>query len=179
MSAIQTALREILVSVAIGLIGLAGAYVTYFLNKASKKMQLETEKIQEESKREVLQMALWRLEDVAEKTVTKIEEKTAKVLRAAVKSGKKDKTELSDLAMQAYSEILTTLEPEYKQAIEASLGDAQTYIMNTIEEKVKKVKATKTNTIFPEVKLKANDIENITAKIQKALSNTERLGTRT
>lgn len=138
---IQSSAIEVLTSVVLALIALGGAYATYYIKKATEKIRLEMTKIEDERQKTLLDRALKRMEEVAEKTVNKIEQTTAKNIRKAVKDGKVDRKELEDLAVDAYEEILKTLEPDYRKVIEESLGDARTYILNTIEEKVRDVKA--------------------------------------
>ncbi len=137
---IQSSAIEVLTSVVLALIALGGAYATYYIKKATEKIRLEMTKIEDERQKTLLDRALKRMEEVAEKTVNKIEQTTAKNIRKAVKDGKVDRKELEDLAVDAYEEILKTLEPDYRKVIEESLGDARTYILNTIEEKVRDVK---------------------------------------
>ncbi|SKC68446.1 hypothetical protein SAMN02194393_03460 [Maledivibacter halophilus] len=136
----QGTITNVLLNVVLGLVTLGGAYATLYIQRATKKVKIETQRIEEEKQRDILWTALDRLEDVAFKTVNKIEEVSAKNLRQLVKGGKIDKEKLEDLAVVAYNEIIDILEPEYLDALESTLGDAETYILNTIEEKVKKVK---------------------------------------
>jgi vacuolar-type H+-ATPase subunit H len=137
---IQNGMVEVLTSVVLALIALGGAYATYYIKKATEKLRVEMTKLEDDRQKELLDRALTRMEEVAEKTVNKIEQTTAKSIRQAVKDGQTDKKELEDLAVDAYEEILKTLEPDYRKVIEASMGDARTYILNTIEEKVRDVK---------------------------------------
>lgn len=137
---IQGALTETLVTVILALITLAATYATFYIKKATEKLKIETRNIEDERQKVTLAMALDRMEIVASKTVNKIEQVAAKKIRKAVADGKADRKELEALAHEAYREILDTLEPDYTKIIQDSLGDARTYVMNTIEEKVSSLK---------------------------------------
>ncbi len=136
----QNTVTEILVNVLLALITLVGAYATLYIKKSSEKLKAETEKIQEEKQRNIVNTALEYMERTAEKTVNKIEQVTAKQIRKAVKEGTVDRKALEALAQEAFNEIKETLGPEYIQVLQESLGNAEKYILNTIEEKVAELK---------------------------------------
>lgn len=136
----QGVVVETLVTVILALITLVATYATYYIKKAAEKLKIELKSMEDEKQKVLLDRALDRLEVVASKTVNKIEQVTAKKIRKAIEDGKADRKELEALAYEAYGEIINTLEPEYIGVIENSLGDARTYILNTVEEKVKEVK---------------------------------------
>jgi histidinol dehydrogenase len=136
----QGVITETLVSIILALIALAGSYAVYYIKKATDKLKLETEKIENEEFEKLINTALQRLSDVTTLTVNKIEQKTAKAIRESVKEGKLDKSELELLSMEAYFEIKKILEPEYLELIENTLGDAQTYITNLVEDKLVEIK---------------------------------------
>lgn len=140
MDQIQGAIVQMLVTVILGLITLVGAYATAYLKKASDKIKLEIMTMEDVNQVMHIRNALDRLETVAEKTVNKIEQTTAKHIREAIVDGKIDRKELESLAYKAYEEIISTMEPEYVRIIQETLGDAKTYILNTIEEKVERLK---------------------------------------
>lgn len=137
---IQGVATEVLVNVILAVITLAGSYAVYYIKKATDKLKLETEKIENEEFEKLFHTALQRLSDVTTLTVNKIEQKMAKAIRESVKNGKVDKSELELLSMEAYFEIKSVLEPEYLELIEDTLGDAQTYITNLIEDKLIEIK---------------------------------------
>lgn len=136
----QGIITEVLSSVILGLIALAGSYAVYYIKKATDKLKVETEKIENEEFEKLINTALQRLSDVTTLTVNKIEQKMAKAIRESIKNGKVDKSELELLSMEAYFEIKKVLEPEYLELIENTLGDTQTYITNLIEDKLVEIK---------------------------------------
>jgi len=118
------------------------AYTINAVRRASMKAKLESEKIENEEQRQLVNEAIIRLEDVTTKTVTKLEQTTAKELRELVKDGKIEKSELQALSQKALDEIISSLKPDYMKLIEDTFGDARSYILNTIESKVFELKNT-------------------------------------
>ena len=137
---IQPAVMDLVVSVATALVGLASACAIYYIRQATAKVQAETARIQDQAQAELIRHATQRLEDVAEKTVAKIEQTVAGELRQAVKDGKVDRAQLLALGKKAYDEVLATVEPEVVQVLQENLGDLKSYLESTIEAQVKKLK---------------------------------------
>ncbi|MCC5911336.1 MAG: hypothetical protein JJT76_12945 [Clostridiaceae bacterium] len=133
--------REILLDAILGLLAVGGAYAMVLINKLAKKLQKETEKLDNEDKSRMLEAAIGRLEDTTLKTVKKIEEKTAKELRKAVQSGNASREELVALSREAYGEIIEIMGPQYMEILEEGMGNIHQYISNAIEEKVESIKA--------------------------------------
>ncbi|SHN73181.1 guanylate kinase [Desulfitobacterium chlororespirans] len=133
---------EVMVNLLLGVLTLLGALGSMYLQKGIKKLQAETAKVQEETTRKLFYDALARLDDVAGKSVNKIEQTTKKQLLKAVAEGSVGKEVFQSLAYEAYEEIIRTLEPDYLQVVQETMGDFQTYIMNLIEEKLAALKST-------------------------------------
>lgn len=140
---ITNAATQVMLNLVLGVITLLGALGTYYLQKAIQKLQVETVQIKDEAARNYVNDALKRLDDVTKKTVNKIEKTIKKEVLAAVDAGTVSPDKIKDLALDAYNEIIKTLEPDYMQVIQDTMGDAQTYIMNLIEEKLEEIKANK------------------------------------
>jgi hypothetical protein len=141
MQELQSTFNETLISIGITCITLAGAYATFYLRKLTQKLKLETERLEDDRQRELLMEALGRLDDVATKTVSAIEQTTADIIRKdlSLEDGIK-KEKLKELATKAYDQITATLEPEYVKALQDSLGDFEGYVMSTVEDKVRIMK---------------------------------------
>lgn len=137
---ISTQAADVMASVAMGVISLAGAYAMLYINKLTAQVKAETQQIKDEERRQLVQAALDRVDKVAEKTVKAIEQTTAKQLRAAVKAGTGNQAELEALAGEALKQIVQTLEPEYLTLLSETLGDIDTYLCNVVEAEVFKVK---------------------------------------
>jgi len=132
--------QDFLFNLALAIVTLLASYAIFGIRKLTDKLVAETNKINSEEERGLIQEAIWRLDDVAAKTVKKIEQTVAKEMRQAVKDGAKSKEELIGLSKMAFKEIVNTLEPEYLNALKATLGDADAYIRNTVEAKVLEIK---------------------------------------
>ncbi|CAH8721647.1 guanylate kinase [Paenibacillus melissococcoides] len=136
----QDAINEMLLNVALAGLTLLSFIAIYYIRRASAKLSAETAKIDADAQRALVQAAIERLDDVATKTVHQIEQTVASHLRESVKEGWSPREELMELAPQAYSEIVRQLKPEYLRALHDTLGDAEGYIMSTIESKVLELK---------------------------------------
>lgn len=132
--------QDFLFNLALAVVTLLASYAIYGIRKLTDKSVAETNKINGEEERGLIQEAIWRLDDVATKTVKKLEQTTAKEMRQAVKDGVKSKEELIGLSNVAFQEIVNTMKPEYLDALKATMGDMDTYIRSTIEAKVLEIK---------------------------------------
>jgi len=137
---VEELVQDFLFNLALAIVTLLASYAIYGIRKVTDKLVAETNKINKEEERRLVQDAIWRLDDVAAKTVKKIEQTVAKEMRQAVKDGIKSKDELIALSKVAFDEIIHTMEPEYLNALKATLGDLDAYIRNTIEAKVLELK---------------------------------------
>lgn len=145
---ITNAATQVMLNLVLGVITLLGALGTYYLQKATQKLQVETVQIKDEAARNYVNAALKRLDDVTEKTVNKIEQTTKKEVLAAIDAGTVHPDKIKDLALDAYNEIIKTLEPDYMQVIQDTMGDAQTYIMNLIEKELEELKSQKSTSLL-------------------------------
>lgn len=142
---LSTQVSEALVNVTTGLVALGAAAATYYLKKGAEKLKAETSRIQDQAKAQLMWHAIDRLDDTAQKVVTKTEQIMAGQLREAVKDGKVDRSELEALGQKACKEIIQTLEPEVVRVLEENLGDLQAYVTSTVESQVRQLKAAKEN----------------------------------
>ncbi len=141
---VTTTVNQVLINLILVIITLLAALISLYVQKGIKKLQAETEKIKDEGIRNLIDTALIRLNDVTEKTVNAIEQTVKKDLLKAIEDGTIDRSELKNLSVQAYNEIVTILEPEYMDIITDSMGNAEKYIMNLIEDKLKEIKLKQT-----------------------------------
>lgn len=130
------ALQNLFTTTAVGLISIAAAYVSVYFHKAKQKIKSEVEQLKKQEHREVLRDALDQLDVVAENIVRAIEQTTAKDLRKEVKAGTVSREKLKNLSMCAIAEISVQMTPEYLEAIEGSILNANQYIENVIESKL-------------------------------------------
>lgn len=133
MEIIQAELMNALVGVVIALIGLAATWITVKISQVSNALQ-------EHSKNELLDRTIERAERLARNIVTRIEEETAKYLREAVKDGKIDRSELTELGNVAYTSLVNQLGVEGVMILQESLGDINDLLRDIIERQVIEVK---------------------------------------
>lgn len=124
----------------IALIGLVCAYLVFYLKQASAHIQEKTKQVMDARQQQILWDALTQVNDVAGKTVQKLEQTVAGGLREAIKDGKAQREELVALGEQAYKEVMNTVSPEVKQILFDRMGDLQNYVRSMIEAKVLQVK---------------------------------------
>lgn len=95
-----------------------------------------TNRSNDQRTREFMDEAIGRVNDLADKVVTRIEQTVAKKLREEIRDGTKDASELAALGEAACQEILLSLNDDYKAALEDAVGDIEAYIADTVESKV-------------------------------------------
>lgn len=141
MVEIQAAAGQVLVSLALGVISLVGAFGLYYIRKGGVWLDEKTKQLKDEKLRQQLDDALDDVENLARVTVGAIEQTTAKALREAVKDGKTDREELLTLSTKAFEEIKGKVGPEAQKVITQNLGSFDEYLSNLIEVKVLELKA--------------------------------------
>ena len=124
------------------LITLLAAYGVNAIHKLTRKLNVETQTIKDQAKRDLLLDAIEDVELLATKTVAQIEQTTAKTLREAVKNGTSDRAELVELSNLAFREIESAIRPITVELINENYGDFSKYLAKTIEEKVLQLKQT-------------------------------------
>lgn len=140
MNEVTLAITGGVATVLAALVSLLTAIVTRWINTLTAKAQVESAKIEDEHFRALADEAVSRVDDLATKTVTKIEQTTAKALREAVKDGKVDKAELETLGIAARDEIVDSLSDEYKDALKFAIGSVEDYVTKAVETKVYELK---------------------------------------
>ena len=126
-------LMESLVTIVVALIGLAVAYGTHYIKKASQRLQ-------EKSEMELVDNLIANVEHVVLVTVEAAEQRVAKDLRDAVKDGKVDRAELLAVADSVKEQVLATLSDESIELLKKTFGDIETLIENMIESAVHNLK---------------------------------------
>jgi vacuolar-type H+-ATPase subunit H len=129
-----------LTNIAIAIITLAGAYAVLYINKGIAKVKAETEKIQDEKQRALVNSAIDRVGDLTKKTVGSLEQVSAKSIREAVKTGIEDREKLLAIGKQAVDEIYGQLSEDTIKLLETEMFDVEKYITDTVESEVLKLK---------------------------------------
>ena len=140
MVEIQTAAGQVLVSLALGVISLVGAFGLYYIRKGGVWLDEKTKQLKDEKLRQQLDDALDDVENLARVTVGAIEQTTAKALRDAVKNGTASREELLALGKQVFDEVKAAIAPEAQQVITDNLGSFDKYLTAVIEDAVLHIK---------------------------------------
>lgn len=140
MDLIQTAAREFLISLALGVLALAGAYATYYLSRLSQKLKTQTQAIQDEGAREVLLRALEDVGTLTRTTVEALEQTTASALRELVQDNQVDREELLSVGRKAFDELKARITPQAQQVITENMGSFDAYLKDLLESEVYRLK---------------------------------------
>lgn len=140
MEEIMPMLTETTVTILTALLALAAAYAVRWVNAATTKVRIESTKIEDDQFREFADEALARVDDLATKTVTQLEQTTAQTLRELVRSGAVSRKELEALGTRAVDEVIYNLSPSYRDAITETVGDLREYVTKAVETKVYQLK---------------------------------------
>lgn len=132
---------EVLANIAVALLSLLAAYALYGIRQLTAKVRLQTQQLASEGQRKLLLDALDDVQELTTKTVTAIEQTTARALREAVKAGQASPEELQALGKQALQEIVAAVKPETERIIQENLGDFESYVTKCIETKVLELKS--------------------------------------
>lgn len=147
---LQSVATQALLDVAIAALTLVATWATIRIGQATAKLKAETtQAVRDERQAALIQRGLDRINDVAQKAVASIEQTMAGTLRQAVKEGRADRASLLALANLAYARVVRAITPEMEQALRAELGDLRTYVLDTIEAEVGKIKAGKAAELQP------------------------------
>lgn len=141
MEQIGTMAGEVLANIAVALLSLLAAYALYGIRQLTAKVRLQTQQLASEGQRKLLLDALDDVQELTTKTVTAIEQTTARALREAVKAGQATPEQLQALGKQALQEIVAALKPDTIKAIQDNFGSLEDYVTKCIETKVLELKS--------------------------------------
>lgn len=131
---ISPVLTNTLVTVLTALITLLGAYAVLYINKGLAKVKAETDKIQDEKQRALVNGALERVADLSKKTVGSLEQVSAKAIREGVKAGIEDREKLLAIGKQAVNEVMVQLNSDTVKLLETQLFDVEKYVKDSVED---------------------------------------------
>ena len=134
MEDLQNQAVQVLGTLGIALLNLGVAYLLYYIKKATEKAKIETQKLQDEAKIQLINNAIDRVNKLATDSVKATESIVAKELRQSVADGKVDKAELYKLGTQVSKDIYNQLSEDTKNILSEEVKDVQSYI-NTVVEK--------------------------------------------
>ena len=137
---ITNAAANTLVNAVLAMIALAGAYVVYYIRLAATQVKAQTQRIRNESARKLLENALDDVVNLAEVSVSAMEQTTAKAIREGVKIDINSREELLALGREVFQELKAAVAPETQRVITENLGSFDDYLTKCIEAAGLKVK---------------------------------------
>lgn len=138
---VQEQLMGLLYTLLIGLLNVGVGYVLYLVKVYVEKLKVQSQKIQNEDQRALVDSTLSRVENLVKVSVVATEETIGKELKKAFADGQVDKSEILALASNVRDEVYSQLSEDTKNALSQEVGDVQVYIEKLIENALAEIKA--------------------------------------
>ena len=123
-----------------GLLAIASAYMTLFVAKATQRAKVETEKLNDERQRKIVDATLDKVDELLRTNIVALENTTKKDMLALIEDGKIEKEELKKLAQDVKENVLNQLGEDSIAILNGTLGDVNGYLEVRIEEKLAEIK---------------------------------------
>lgn len=133
MDLLTGAVKEVLVTVFLGLLSLASLYVVSWIRRQQAVLE-------ERAQAEIVDRTIARAAALAESTVLALESTVAKELRKAVQDGRASRSELMAIGERAVEDVLRHLGTEGQVVLEATVGDVKDYVRDLVEAQVERLK---------------------------------------
>ena len=124
-----------------GILAIASAYMTLFVAKATQKAKAETEKLNDERQRKIINATLNKVDELLRTNIIALENTAKKDMLALIDDGKIEKDELKKLAQDVKINVLNQLGEDSLAILNDTLGDVNGYLEARIEEKLAEIKA--------------------------------------
>ena len=138
---LQNTVIQLLGIVIGGILAIASAYMTLFVAKATQKAKAETEKLNDERQRKIVNATLNKVDELLRTNIIALENTTKKDMLALIDDGKIEKDELKKLAQDVKINVLNQLGEDSLAILNDTLGDVNGYLEARIEEKLAEIKA--------------------------------------
>ena len=125
-----------------GILAIASAYMTLFVAKATQKAKAETEKLNDERQRKIINATLNKVDELLKTNIIALENTVKKDMLALIADGKIEKDELKTLAQDVKENVLNQLGDDSLAILNDTLGDVNGYLEARIEEKLAEIKST-------------------------------------
>lgn len=133
METIKNSLVSLGVVVVCGAISVATAYISSYMKKLSEKAKIESEKLQNETQRELVNKAIDRTNQLVTTNVIKAQQTLVKEIKEKAEDGRIDKRDLRDVAVAVKENVLTQLSDKAKDLVTTEIKDLDEYIEAQIE----------------------------------------------
>lgn len=125
-----------------GILAIASAYMTLFVAKATQKAKIETEKLNDERQRRIVNATLDKVDELLRTNIIALENTVKKDMLVLIADGKIEKDELKTLAKNVKENVLNQLGNDSLAVLNDALGDVNGYLEARIEEKLVEIKST-------------------------------------
>ena len=123
-----------------GILAIASAYMTLFVAKATQKAKIETEKLNDERQRKIVNATLDKVDELLRTNIIALENTVKKDMLVLIADGKIEKDELKTLAKNVKENVLNQLGNDSLAVLNDALGDVNGYLEARIEEKLAEIK---------------------------------------
>ena len=123
-----------------GLLAIASAYMTLFVAKVTQRAKVETEKLNDERQKAIVDATLDRVDELLKTNIIALENTVKKDMLELIADGKIEKEELKKLAENVKINVINQLGEGSMAILNESLGDVNGYLEVRIEEKLAEIK---------------------------------------
>ena len=123
-----------------GILAIASAYATLFVDKVTQKAKVEIEKLNDERQRKIANATLDKVDELLRTNIVALENTAKKDMLALIDDGKIEKDELKKLAQDVKENVLNQLGEDSIAILNGTLGDVNGYLEVRIEEKIAEIK---------------------------------------
>ena len=124
-----------------GCLAIATAYAGLLIARATQKIKLEIEKLNDETQKKIFNDALDKVDSLLQTNIVAMENTVKKDMLASIADGKIEKAELKTLANNVKNNVLKQLGDDSLAVLNDSLGDVNGYLEVKIEEILAQIKA--------------------------------------
>ncbi len=123
-----------------GLLAIASAYMTLFVAKATQRAKVETEKLNDERQKAIVDATLDKVDELLKTNIIALENTVKKDMLELIADGKIEKDELKKLAENVKINVINQLGEGSMAILNETLGDVNGYLEVRIEEKLAEIK---------------------------------------
>ena len=123
-----------------GLLAIASAYMTLFVAKATQRAKIETEKLNDERQKAIVDATLDKVDELLKTNIIALENTVKKDMLELIADDKIEKEELKKLAENVKINVINQLGEGSMAILNEALGDVNGYLEVRIEEKLAEIK---------------------------------------
>lgn len=136
----QQQIVALLQTVILGILNIGAGYIVYYCKQMAENAKYNNQKIADEKKRELLDNAIDRVNNLIKNSVIATNETLGNSIRKDLEDGKVDKEELYALKDVVMKDVLGQITNDTKSLLSTEIKDLNAYISNNIEVILKELK---------------------------------------